>query len=216
MTEPIERNNGIESDPEGAFVYYDEYVAIRAERDKAFKARDNFMEVVESMRKERTTMQRDYAKEHQRANVYFDLAVSKDEKIADLTRQLAELVRLNHPTCLNCGKTDPCTIEEPNACTFDMTPRQIFEWCKTLKAKLDDSNEHLESQRQETYKAVEREHAQKKALAESNNEVLVARNLAELSCGIIEDYKLKLAASEQALKTMTDECEFWKRESVRM
>jgi hypothetical protein len=39
-----------------------EIAAIRAERDRAFKARDNFMEGIESMRKERTQLQSEYGK----------------------------------------------------------------------------------------------------------------------------------------------------------
>ena len=68
-----------------------------------------------------------------------------------LKAQLAALQKLNHPSCLLCGKTEPCMTDAEGVanggpgkpCTFDMTPRQMYDWCVYLKKRVKKLEEAL-------------------------------------------------------------------------
>ena len=60
-------------------------------------------------------------------------------------------------------------------------------------------------------------------LAEAKEQAVAWQHTADTTLGqceawakTVSDLEAKLAASEQALKTMTEACDFWKRESLRM
>jgi hypothetical protein len=69
------------------------------------------------------------------ANVIHELRAEQDKTIAELREQLAAL----KPTCAVCGRIEPCELDkdEMSPCTFDPSPRQLYDDNCKLRAERD-------------------------------------------------------------------------------
>ena len=67
--------------------------------------------------------------------------------ICELERELADL----KPTCSVCGRPEPCGLDqdEMSPCTFDPSPRQLYEDNCKLRAERDALQDQLERRTQE-------------------------------------------------------------------
>jgi len=76
--------------------------------------------------------------------------------ICELERELAKCpyTRMSadlKPTCAVCGRTEPCELDkdEMSPCTFDPSPRQLYEDNCKLRAERDALQDQLERRTQE-------------------------------------------------------------------
>ena len=75
-----------------------------------------------------------------------------DDCDATLREELAQLKKLNHPICLNCGAAEPCELkDDPQGapCTFDLTPKQLHQWCTQLREELAQVKQERDEAKEE-------------------------------------------------------------------
>lgn len=113
-----------------------------------------------------------------------------------LKAQLAALQKLNHPSCLLCGKTEPCMTDAEGVanggpgkpCTFDMTPRQIFDWCSELRKQLAERDKAIKTCAVDTIRELkcEVEDALKRATPPANARLIMEATIEFLENSAIE------------------------------
>lgn len=78
------------------------------------------------------------------------LSIGIDQTVIYVNKLLEDIKKLEHypfePICLLCGRLTPCMTDEEGAanggpgapCTFEMTPRELFDHCKYLRKRIKE------------------------------------------------------------------------------